>query len=90
MSGCITVKLNLFGACRAFADIPELAVTLPVGSGLPQLRDAIKAALYDNAGSDNMALIDESALADENEILPEHSVLMQDVTLAILPPVCGG
>ncbi len=85
------VRLRLFGAFRELAG-PELAVTVPAGTTVADLRLHVKSALARRrgaAGADE--LVDASVLASDGGILPESRPLATgDVFLSILPPVCGG
>lgn len=87
MPGSVTLTIKLFGAFRAIALNGPVAISLPKGAGLPEVRTALKNALGDTR---NAGLVDESAFADERQILPEHTLFEKDIELALLPPVCGG
>ncbi len=90
MSGSVKVQVNLFGAFRAYSSNPVLELVLPAGASLAEVKQSIKSMLASNPAFDKASLVDESALADEVEVLQEDAILMRDVSLAILPPVCGG
>jgi len=91
MSGSITLTISMFGAFRAFSGKEAFVIEVPHGATLAQVRLALKQELKQrNPEFGNDALVDESALADEKEILPESAIFTHDVSLAILPPVCGG
>jgi molybdopterin converting factor small subunit len=84
------VRLRLFGAFRQVA--PELTLEVPRDTTVADLRRHVKEALtraYPAAGDDD--LVDLSAVASDTEILAESHLLGGgDVSLSILPPVCGG
>jgi molybdopterin converting factor small subunit len=85
------VRVLLFGAFRELADGCELWLAVPRGSTVADLRRHLREAL---AGSPARgALVDLSALAFDDGILPESQALgkgVDEVRVAILPPVCGG
>ena len=82
MAGSVTITVSLFGAFREALAEPQLALSLPKGSGLSHLRAALLASLGE--------LVHHSAFADASRILPHDTLFDADAELAILPPVCGG
>jgi molybdopterin converting factor small subunit len=84
------VRLRLFGAFRQVA--PELMVEVPRGTTVAELRRHVKQALArtGRAAADD-DLVELSAVASDAEILSDSDRLGGgDVSLALLPPVCGG
>ncbi len=86
------VRLRLFGALREAACGDELALDVPAGTTVASLRSYVKEALARAAPARRHdQLVDLSALASDRAILPESHLLSDlDVSLCILPPVCGG
>jgi molybdopterin converting factor small subunit len=86
------VRLRLFGAFRDDACGNELTVEVPSGTTVASLRTYVKEALaraFPARRHDQ--LVDLSALASDSAILPESHLLGDaDLSLCILPPVCGG
>lgn len=91
MTNTLHLTLTLFGAFRQYTQGSSLSLDVPVGTTIVTLRPLLEQALrqrypqFSNAG-----LINDSAVADANSILPEDTALTDGMTLAILPPVCGG
>jgi molybdopterin converting factor small subunit len=87
----IQVHVRLFGAFRVY-EPHELTVEVPRGSRIVTLRrrlaDELRRACPTFADE---ALLDVSVLADEHHVLGDEDVLDGGrVSLAVLPPVCGG
>jgi molybdopterin converting factor small subunit len=83
-----TVTIRLFGAFRDLAAQPEIAVEVPPGAKIADLRLALGRAL--GGGERALSLLSVSAIADAREILDESAALADGASLAVLPPVCGG
>jgi molybdopterin converting factor small subunit len=86
----IQVKIELFGAFRQFTKQDTLELSVEQGIKLPELRKALERALHETPNKSLQSLIESSAFADEKAILDESLSLDHDMTLAVLPPVCGG
>ncbi len=86
------VRLRLFGAFREAAGNPELTLEVPRGTTVAHLRVHVKEALSRTPSARRRDhLVDLSALASDSTILPEsHALGDAEVSLSILPPVCGG
>lgn len=87
----LRVRVLLFGAFRDFADGDELWLAVPRGTTVAELRRHLHEALAQAPAQGG--LIDASALAFDEGILLESQALGQgvdEVRVAILPPVCGG
>lgn len=80
----VKLDIALFGAFRPFG--ASVAVYVPVGCGIAEVKQRLAAAL----GSADPKLIGASVLANDDEVLPASAVFDRDCRLAILPPVCGG
>lgn len=76
----ITIQVQFYGAFRKFG--ASQSVTLASGSTVTHIKQALSETLG--------ALVHDSVLANDNAVLPNSYVFEEDVTLSILPPVCGG
>jgi molybdopterin converting factor small subunit len=88
----IRVRVRLFGAFRKYSERAEVALDVPRGTTVAALRrhlgEALRAAC---PGFADQPLLDISALADDERILDDAHLLGGDrLSLAVLPPVCGG
>jgi molybdopterin converting factor small subunit len=93
----LQVHVKLFGVLRSYA--PELTFELPRGTAVSALRGRIAEALRGRLrelGSEAplaQSVLAQSVLADEHRILGDADVVdgpRGTVSLAVLPPVCGG
>lgn len=89
----VRVEIRLFGAFRKYAT-NELTLELPHGTRISTLRrrlaDALRARCPTFADE---ALLDLSVVADEHRVLEDSDLVGGSggcVSLAVLPPVCGG
>lgn len=89
----VEVRVRLFGAFRRYAS-DEVTVELPRGEKVGALRPRIAEALRRRCPAfADEALLEASVLADERRVLAEDDPIdagSGPVTLAVLPPVCGG
>lgn len=88
----IQVHVRLFGAFRAY-EPHELTVEVPRGSRIAALRRRVADELRRVCPTfADEALLDVSVLADEHRVFADEDVLDDrgQVSLAVLPPVCGG
>ena len=76
----ITIQIQFYGAFRKFG--ASQSITLASGSTVTQVKQVLSETLGD--------LVHDSVLANDNAVLPNSYVFEEDVTLSILPPVCGG
>jgi molybdopterin converting factor small subunit len=83
-----TLSLSLFGAFRQFADDSVVALKVPDGGRVADLRSALEHHYADNANA--LALLEASAFATDTAILNESDPLTAGEALSVLPPVCGG
>lgn len=91
MASGVILHVSLYGAFRPYSDGSPLALSMPKGASLTDIRKQIGMTLQAKFPSfAQHGLIDESALADEKEILREDYTVTRDANLALLPPVCGG
>ena len=90
----VAVRVQLFGGLRKYGNGSDVAFDVPRGTTVSTLRtyliEALRRASPAFAGQD---LVNASALADDSRILDESQQLgcgVAEVSLAALPPVCGG
>lgn len=89
----VKVRIRLFGAFRRYAGGADVWLDVPRGTTVAALRtrlgEALRAACPSFA---EQGLLDVSVLADDVRILEDaHRIGDADgLSLAILPPVCGG
>jgi molybdopterin converting factor small subunit len=90
----IELTIELFGAFRQYTKERNLEIHLPCGASLSDLRKELEHALLQlspaSAPSAIQSLIEASAFADESSIMSETLRFDRDMTIAVLPPVCGG
>ncbi len=88
----LDVKVRPFGGFRDYSTEEPIAVRLPEGAGLGELRAALTLRLRElRPDLDPSALVERSAFADETQqILGAADRLQRPCTLFALPPVCGG
>ncbi|MBN8531483.1 MAG: hypothetical protein J0L97_06440 [Alphaproteobacteria bacterium] len=87
----MNLTIDLFGAFRAYSAGAPLNLNVPPGITVSEVKKRIGEALLSrHSGFDRHSLVAESALADEKQVLAEDDVVTRDVSLALLPPVCGG
>ena len=79
----IEITIKLFGAFRGRAPGDTLRVSVPAGTSVGELRQRLGESLP-------AELVRRSALGDDSEILADTKVLELSMSLALLPPVCGG
>jgi molybdopterin converting factor small subunit len=90
----IQVRVQLFGAFRKYSSGSDLRFEVPPGTTFSAVRGHLGAALRSAFPAFvEQALLDVSVLADADRVLDEDQLLgagLDVVTLAVLPPVCGG
>jgi molybdopterin converting factor small subunit len=90
----IRVCVQLFGAFRKYSSGSALRFEVPPGTTVSALRAHLGEALRSLCPAfPDQALLDVSVLADEDRILDDGQSLgpgLDEVSLAVLPPVCGG
>ncbi|MGC4000245.1 MAG: hypothetical protein QM767_23520 [Anaeromyxobacter sp.] len=90
--GTVQVTVRLFGALRRLAPGAEVVVEVAPGTPVSALRGKLFQALA-SPGAPAEALLESSAFADDAQVLAEDQPVGEGaarVTLALLPPVCGG
>jgi molybdopterin converting factor small subunit len=91
MQSSLKVEINLFGMLSKYGEGDPLVIIVPSGANMKEVLQALKAELSSRFSDFNAhKVLDASVLADEKEVLKHDHILNQNVSLAILPPVCGG
>jgi molybdopterin converting factor subunit 1 len=81
----MTLTVHLFAAAREAAGTAALAVELPAGATIADLRAAVAAAVPAAAG-----LLARSAVAVNHDFAEDVRRLTAGDEVAIIPPVSGG
>lgn len=81
----MTVRVLLFAAARDLAGAGAVAVELPAGATVAELRAALAAQVPVLA-----ALLRRSSVAVDHDFAEDDHVLGPDDELAVIPPVSGG
>ena len=81
----MTLSVHLFAAARDLAGTAALAVDLPAGATVADLRAALVAAAPALG-----PLLARSAVAVNHDFADDASVLSAGDELAVIPPVSGG
>ena len=81
----MTVAVHLFAAARDLAGGSTVAVELPAGATVAQVRAALAARFPALAG-----LLVRSAVAVNQEYADESTPVTDSDELAVIPPVSGG
>jgi molybdopterin converting factor small subunit len=83
-------RIVLYGALREADPRGYVELTVPAGSTIADLREALRAHLAEQATTVPATLIQRSVFASTDEILYDPRPVPADAELAILPPVSGG
>ncbi len=78
------ITIQLFGAFRPLGT--TMALQVPKGASVHDVR----AAFADTLPKDLHDLLEVSRFADERAVLAENAIVIENSTLAVLPPVSGG
>jgi molybdopterin converting factor subunit 1 len=81
----MTLTVHLFAAARELAGTDALAVRLPDGATVAELRAAVAAAVPTLAG-----LLARSAVAVNHDFADDARSLLPADEVAVIPPVSGG
>lgn len=81
----MTVKVKLFAALRDAAGASDIAVSLPPGATVGDLRAALASANPALA-----SLLARSAVAVNHDYADDCDVMEEGAEVAIIPPVSGG
>lgn len=90
MPHTITVSIKMFGAFRKYhPDI--LTIDAPAGVSVADIKVLLATKLRQiNTAFIDDELIGKSVLADNQRIMSADETINTPLSLAILPPVCGG
>jgi molybdopterin synthase sulfur carrier subunit len=92
--GRLRVEVRLFGAFRQYSSGASVSFEVPRGTLVSEVRPRLLEALDRDAASPEVRqLVNASVIADDSRILDEAQELgggLDAVSLAVLPPVCGG
>ena len=90
----MNIEIQLFGAFRDFDESGKISVDFKNHSNVSDLKKLILIKLKSKANLqvDIEALMKTSVIATEENLLQENDIInmVQNMKLAILPPVCGG
>ena len=90
----LQIDVRLFGAFRKYSNGAEVTFEVPHGTTVSAVRKYLGEALRRGAAAfADQPLLDASVLADDDEILDDAQPLgsgADRISLAVLPPVCGG
>lgn len=87
----INVKFELYGALTSYTTKPFIAVKVQAGSSIKNAKEALIEAMSQITEHDQFKnIVKCSAIGNQVKLLSEQNIVDSDVTLAILPPVCGG
>lgn len=87
----LKINLQLFGVFRSLSKEAMLQIMVPDASSVKIFKQVVSEFLASNYKDMNvMKLIPYCAFARQDEILDEDSMLCDNDTIAILPPVSGG
>lgn len=85
------VEIKFFGAFRKYIPAGRLKLRLKYPCTAIQLKEQIHQRLQEQIPNyKEPNLVFESALATETEVLAEDVSVDEKLSLALLPPVCGG
>ncbi len=86
------INVQLFGSARGLYHEPQIAVQMPNGASVNDLRQhLLKMFQTQNSASVKVTeILNSSVFATDSEILANETQLYNDVNLVIMPPVCGG
>lgn len=84
------VEVSLFGAFRGHEPGDRVALTLPEGARVAELREALAQHAQAHWPAAGSALLKYSAFASQSDVLREADALPADGQMAVLPPVSGG
>lgn len=85
-----TVTIRLFGAFRNYISAPSVILEVATGSTAGMVRQNLEDYFLAHSENFDRKIIAESMLATEEAVLELDDVIPGGVSLAILPPVCGG
>jgi molybdopterin converting factor small subunit len=85
------LTLKTFGQARELFEQTELAVNLDTPLTARQFKQSLFEHITPILNRDKaQAILSVCAIATESEILADDFVIDKDLSIALLPPVCGG
>ncbi|MEN9902350.1 MAG: hypothetical protein RL651_1014 [Pseudomonadota bacterium] len=86
----LNISVQLFGAFRRFHPQP-VELSIEKNAKIKEVKSALEDALRKlNPEFNDEELLSKSVLANNQKIYQDDDVIVESVTIAILPPVCGG
>jgi molybdopterin converting factor small subunit len=85
----IKVNLSLYGAFRQLG-VSKITLALPNDPTVADLRKSLESFLAQSDKKILNALVNASVFATDETILKDGDKILPGLSLAILPPVCGG
>ncbi len=91
MAKTISLTINFFGALSKYSSDSAICLTQPHDVALSSVRQALLLHLQkqfpDFSDAELLAI---SVFANESQVLSETTVFIDNTTIVVLPPVCGG
>jgi molybdopterin converting factor small subunit len=85
------INVRLFGAFRKYIPSGTLEIEVDELTNVKSFKELIGVSLKNTCPTFNdNSLLEESAVSNSEEILSEETLVITQIDLAILPPVCGG
>ena len=89
--GELQLNVLLFGGLRKYSRTGQIALTVPSGSTVSQVKNSLVEKIKAQTGyfSDE-ALLNVSVVGAKDRLLSGKTIIESDCEIAILPPVSGG
>ena len=85
----IQIKIRLYGSLRDGVQKSEGVLRVNAPILVSEVKERVS-SVFDAQDLSWLAVLNDSVLANEVMILTEETLISTDVSLAVLPPVCGG
>jgi molybdopterin converting factor small subunit len=85
----IQIKIRLYGSLRDGVQNSEGVLRVNAPILVSEVKEQVS-SVFDAQDLSWLAVLNDSVLANEVMILTEDTLISADVSLAVLPPVCGG
>jgi molybdopterin converting factor small subunit len=85
----IQIKIRLYGSLRDGVQKSEGVLRVNAPILVSEVKERVS-SVFDAQDLSWLAVLNDSVLANEVMILTEDTLISADVSLAVLPPVCGG
>lgn len=87
----MNIELQAFGQARELFEQSRMTLVIDKALTVEEFRQTLFMRVKPRLSIEKaQAIINVCAVATESEILQGDAVLNQDMSLALLPPVCGG